>query len=158
MTDAIEMRDDGPTIVATVLLRGCTADRALAAFTDHAILSRWWRGQLAAAPGGPGGPYTVDFPAIPAKLTGQIRGFEPGRSLEFTWSWDEQPPDSTVLVTVEPGSEPNSALLTLKHGPHADDEPGRLAHQEHWEGWEYFLPRLVADLPIKDRNSPAASA
>jgi uncharacterized protein YndB with AHSA1/START domain len=157
MSDAVEIRDEGPMIVAAVLLPDCTPDRALAAYTDPAILARWWRGELKAAPV-QGGPYTVDFPAIPARLTGQVRSFEQGISLEFTWSWDEEPPDSTVLITAKPGPEPDSALLILKHGPHTDDEAGRQAHQEHWEGWQYFLPRLVTALGVTDRNSPAASA
>ena len=95
----------------------------------------------------------VEFAAIGARLTGQVLTFEPARSLEFTWSWDNEPPDSTVVITAEPGNEPDSALLTLKHGPHLDDTLGRVAHQEHWEGWEFFLPRLVKEL----RQGPKAA-
>jgi uncharacterized protein YndB with AHSA1/START domain len=156
MSDAVSIRDEGPMIVATVLLPDCTPERALAAFTDPAILARWWRGELTASPL-PDAPYTVDFPAIPATLTGQILTLKPGR-FEFTWSWNEEPPDSTVLITAEPGLEPGSALMTVRHGPHDDDSAGRAAHQEHWDGWEYFLPRLVTALRIRARSSPAASA
>lgn len=145
MTSAVDIRDDGPMIVATVLLPGCAPERALAAFTDPEILTTWWRGTLTAELV-PGGDYIVDFAAIGARLTGQILTFEPANSLEFTWSWDGQPPDSTVLITAEPGREPRSALLTVRHGPHGNDEVGQAAHQEHWEGWEFFLPRLVAAL------------
>ncbi len=145
MSSAVDLHDVGPMIVATVALPNCTPDRALTAFTDPTLLSRWWRGHLKAAPA-QDGPYTVDFPAIPARLTGQVLSFDPGKSLEFSWSWDEQPPDSTVKITTEPGPEPNSVLLKLSHGPHSDDEAGRVAHAEHWEGWEYFLPRLVTEL------------
>jgi uncharacterized protein YndB with AHSA1/START domain len=144
MTGEINIRDDGPMIVATVLLSTCTTDRALTAFTDPKLVTRWWRGDLTAQPA-EGGPYTIDFPAIPAQLTGQVLAIRRGR-FEFTWSWDNETPDSTVLITTEPGLEPESVLMTVKHGPHDDDAVGRAAHQEHWEGWEYFLPRLVAEL------------
>jgi uncharacterized protein YndB with AHSA1/START domain len=156
VTAEIDIRDDGPMIVATVLVPGCTPDRALAAFTDRAMVSQWWRGDLKTEPV-EGGPYTVDFPAIPAQLTGEVLTLEPGK-VEFTWSWDDELPDSTVLITAGPAAEPNSTLLTLAHGPHAEDEAGKIAHQEHWEGWEYFLPRLVTALRVTGRPGPAASA
>jgi uncharacterized protein YndB with AHSA1/START domain len=153
MTDAVDIRDDGPMIIATVTLPGCTPDRALAAFTDPASVSQWWRGTLTTELT-PGGDYIVDFAAIGARLTGRVLSLEPGQSLEFTWSWNDNPPDSTVLVTVAVGPDSNSTLLTLKHGPHGDDEAGREAHQEHWEGWEYFLPRLVAQLRAQGGGMP----
>jgi uncharacterized protein YndB with AHSA1/START domain len=145
MSDAVNIRDDGPMIAATVVLPHCTPDRALTAFTDPAVLSQWWRGNLTAEPV-EGAAYTVDFPAISATLTGHVLSFKKGRSLTFTWSWNNDPPDSTVLITANPGAEPDSTLLTLTHGPHGDDESGRLAHQEHWDGWQYFLPRLAGEL------------
>jgi uncharacterized protein YndB with AHSA1/START domain len=136
-------------IVATVLVPGCTPDRALAAFTNPEVVSRWWRGELKTELMS-GGDYIVEFAAIGARLTGQVVSFEPTQSLEFTWSWNDDPPDSTVLITTEPGLESGSTLLTLTHGPHGDDETGRLANQEHWEGWEFFLPRLLAELRAQD--------
>jgi uncharacterized protein YndB with AHSA1/START domain len=152
MTSAVDIRDDGPMIVATVSLPGCAPNRALAAFTDPELVANWWRGTLTTNLQ-PGGPYTVDFPAINAKLTGQVVSFGLAH-LEFTWSWDNEAPDSTVTITTEPGSEPGSALITVKHGPHQDDDTGRVAHQEHWEGWEFFLPRLVAALRAQDGGMP----
>jgi uncharacterized protein YndB with AHSA1/START domain len=152
LTAEIRIHDDGPMIVATVALPDCTPDRALAAFTEGAAVSRWWRGDLKAQPA-EGGPYTIDFPAISAGLTGRVVSLGPGR-LEFTWSWDNEAPDSTVLITAGPAAEPDSTLLTITHGPHAKDEAGRTAHQEHWDGWEYFLPRLVAELRAQDGGMP----
>jgi uncharacterized protein YndB with AHSA1/START domain len=102
MTGEINIRDDGPMIVATVLLSTCTTDRALTAFTDPKLVTRWWRGDLTAQPA-EGGPYTIDFPAIPAQLTGQVLAIRRGR-FEFTWSWDNEAPDSTVLITTTPSA------------------------------------------------------
>ena len=50
----IDLRDEGPMIVATVPLPDCTPDRALSAFTDPDLLASWWRGALTAelVPGG----------------------------------------------------------------------------------------------------------
>jgi uncharacterized protein YndB with AHSA1/START domain len=146
MTSSIDIRDDGPMIMATVLVLGCAPERALAAFTDPAVLASWWGGKLATDLE-PGGPYTVTFAAINATLQGQVVTYQPGRSLEFAWAWagDDSAP-SAVKVTVVDGSEAGSTLLTVSHGPHDEDEPGKRSHQEHWEGWEFFLPRLATAL------------
>jgi uncharacterized protein YndB with AHSA1/START domain len=144
MSSTVTLRNEAPMIVATVLLHNCTPDRALSAFTDPTLVSQWWRGELTTNLE-PGSPYKVAFPAINATLEGQVVSHEPGQSFQFTWSWanDDGPP-STVAVIVTSATVPNSAILTVTHGPHADDEPGQQSHQEHWEGWDYFLPRLAA--------------
>jgi uncharacterized protein YndB with AHSA1/START domain len=152
MTDSTEsdesvvtITDAGPMIVATVALPGCAGERALAAFTDPAVLARWWRGELTAELV-PGGRYHVAFPAIPAELTGQVVSYVPGSMLRFSWAWagDDDRPASVVTVSVRPAASQEGTLLTVEHGPHADDDAGRTAHAEHWEGWEFFLPRLPA--------------
>jgi uncharacterized protein YndB with AHSA1/START domain len=142
---AVSLADVGPVIVGTVALADCGPQRALAAFTDAAVLGRWWRGELAARLE-PGGEYTVAFPAMGATLTGTVVSYEPGGALEFSWSWDGSPADSTVAVRVTAGPAAGSALVTIEHGPHGEDQAGRTAHQEHWDGWEFFLPRLAAEL------------
>jgi len=140
----VTITDSGPMIVATVLLPGCEPGTALAAFTDPAVLARWWRGELTADLVA-GGRYTVSFPKIPARMTGHVVSYAPGRSLEFSWAWEgEDEPPSTVTVRAEPADAGGSTVLTVEHGPHGDDETGRKAHAEHREGWGYFLPRLPA--------------
>ncbi len=140
-----ELRDDGPMIVATVPLPGCTPERALAAFTDPGLLATWWRGELTADLV-TGGGYSVWFAAIPARLTGRVLHYLPGSSLAFSWAWEgDTSPASTVTVTAVPSSDGGSRL-TIDHGPHADDDAGQHAHSEHWDGWEFFLPRLAAAL------------
>ncbi|HEY2075431.1 MAG TPA: SRPBCC domain-containing protein, partial [Streptosporangiaceae bacterium] len=140
----VSIADSGPMIVATVALPGCEPVQALAAFTDPAVLARWWRGELTADLV-PGGQYSVNFPKIPARLVGRVITYAPGRSLEFSWAWDgEDEPPSAVTVRVEPADDGCSTVLTVEHGPHAPDQAGQKAHALHWEGWEYFLPRLPA--------------
>jgi uncharacterized protein YndB with AHSA1/START domain len=140
---SVEISDDGPMIVAMVRLPGCSPQQAMSAFTAPAVLARWWRGELTAHLV-PGGEYSVGFPAIPARLTGRVLGYEPGKSLAFGWAWDgDDSPPSSVQVTAQPDDD-GGAVLTIRHGPHEEDEPGRTARQEHLEGWEYFLPGLPA--------------
>jgi uncharacterized protein YndB with AHSA1/START domain len=140
----VEISAEGSLIVATIRLPGCSPAQALAAFTDPAALARWWRGELTADLV-PGGEYSVGFPAIPARLAGQVLSYAPGQSLEFSWAWEgEDEPPSSVRVTVDRDVSDSSVVLTITHGPHEEDEPGRTAHQLHWEGWEYFLPGLPA--------------
>ena len=140
----VSITDSGPTIVATVVLPGCEPGLALTAFTEAAVLARWWRGELTADLV-PGGQYSVSFPKIPARMVGHVVSYVPGRSLEFTWAWDgKERPATTVAVRAEWRAGDQSTVLTVEHGPHYQDEAGRTAHAEHWEGWEYFLPRLPA--------------
>jgi uncharacterized protein YndB with AHSA1/START domain len=92
-----------------------------------------------------GGQYSVNFPKIPARLVGRVITYAPGRLLEFSWAWDEKErPATTVTVRAQWRAGEQSTELTIEHGPHYEDEGGRIAHAEHWEGWEYFLPRLPA--------------
>jgi uncharacterized protein YndB with AHSA1/START domain len=140
----VRITDSGPMIVATVVLPDCEPSRALAAFTDPVVLARWWRGELTADLV-EGGQYSVSFPAIPARMVGNIVSYAPGELLEFTWAWDgKDRPPTTVTVRTRQGAGDQSTVLTIEHGPHYGDEGGRTAHAEHWEGWEFFLPRLQA--------------
>jgi uncharacterized protein YndB with AHSA1/START domain len=141
----VRLADDGPMIVATVTLPACLPQRAISAFTEPELVSRWWNGELTAELA-PGGRYVVSFPAAGARLTGRVLQYEPGGLLEFSWSWDDLPPDSAVLVTATSGPTADSAVLTIQHGPHAAGDAGQTSHQEHWDGWQFFLPRLMAAL------------
>jgi uncharacterized protein YndB with AHSA1/START domain len=162
--DAISITDAGPMILARLRVPGRSRAEVLAEFTDPAAVARWWRGELTTELAA-GGPYRVAFPAIGSCLTGRVISYDASRGLAFSWSWDDRPPDSTVTVTViaaEAAPDPTGAtdapdatgtvgaagvvLLTIEHGPHSADPDGQQAHTEHWEGWQYFLPRLFRDL------------
>jgi uncharacterized protein YndB with AHSA1/START domain len=76
---------------------------------------------------------------------------------EFSWAWDgEDEPPSTVTVRVEPADDGRSTVLMVEHGPHVSDEAGQTAHALHWEGWEYFLPRLPVAVSAS-REAPAGT-
>jgi uncharacterized protein YndB with AHSA1/START domain len=148
LAETVTISDDGPMVRAVVWLDGCTPGQALAAFTEPALLARWWGGELTAELS-PGGQYSVWFRKIPARMTGQVVSYTPERSLAFSWGWEHQTdrPQRTVLVQVEP-AEPESSgtLLTIEHGPHGADAAELTARAEHREGWQFFLPRLVGVL------------
>lgn len=141
---AVTIEDDGPALYASVSLPGCTAGRALSAFTEPVQLARWWGGELRTELV-VGGRYSVHFRALGQTMAGQVVSYEPPRSLEFTWSWedDSTAPRRTVAVRVD---DAETTVLTIKHGPHGDDEGERAARAEHRAGWEYFLPRLASSL------------
>ena len=146
------IEDAGAMVRAAVRLPGCPPERALAAFTDPAVLVRWWGGVLSATLT-PGGPYIVRFPQLGQAMNGQVVRYEPGSRLEFSWGWEHDPgaPRRTVLVTVTGGASTGGTELTVVHGPHGDGPHGdgppgdtaeATARAEHREGWEFFLPRL----------------
>jgi uncharacterized protein YndB with AHSA1/START domain len=89
----------------------------------------------------------VWFAAIPARLTGHVLSYQAGSSLAFSWAWEgDDAAATTVTVTAAPAAPGGGAQLTIEHGPHSLDEFDQKAHKEHWDGWEYFLPRLQTAL------------
>jgi uncharacterized protein YndB with AHSA1/START domain len=144
LVTGLAVLDDGPLVRCELLLPGCSQDRALQAFTDPDLLRSWWHGELTTDLVA-GGPYTVWFAPVPARMTGRVVRYEPPRVLEFSWAWEHEPDRPERRVTVEAATAADgAAVLTVAHGPHADDEEGRKARAEHHEGWEYFLPKLAA--------------
>ncbi len=140
----VRVDDDGPVLRAVLELAGCDPGPVLAAFTDPAVLVRWWGGDLTTELR-PGGPYCVSFPKIPARLAGQVVGYAPGSMLTFTWAWEHEPDEPERVVTVTVSGEPAGAgaVLSILHGPYGEDDASLKARAEHREGWEYFLPRLA---------------
>jgi uncharacterized protein YndB with AHSA1/START domain len=137
----VSVEDAGVVLRAVVTLPGCPVARALSAFTDPALLTRWWGGELAAELTA-GGHYVVRFASLGRAMTGRVISYEPPRSLEFTWSWDQQDePGRTVAVTTG-GS--GTTTLTVIHGKYGENASERAARAEHRAGWEHFLPRLAA--------------
>jgi uncharacterized protein YndB with AHSA1/START domain len=128
----VAVEDAGPVLQAVVRLPGCTAAQALSAFTDPVLVTTWWRGELSTDLAA-GGRYLVRFPGLGRTMTGQVVGYQPGASLEFSWSWDEVPePGRTVAVTAADGAP---ATLTLVHGRYGDGEAELAARAEHRAGW-----------------------
>jgi uncharacterized protein YndB with AHSA1/START domain len=148
VTASVKVSDDGPLLSATVQLDGCTPDRALGAFTDAAVLARWWGGELTADLS-PGGIYSVWFAKLAARMTGEVVSYAPGSTLVFRWGWEHEPGPQMRTVTVRAEPDPDGTtgtVLTVEHGPYGSGEAEAAARTEHREGWEFFLPRLAGVL------------
>ena len=143
----VAVTDDGPMVRATAMLAGCTPDRALAAFTDPGLLALWWGGDLDSTLE-PGTPYTVTFTRLGRAITGEVVAYQRASCLEYTWQWDHERTAvrRTVLVTVTSDVSGTGTALTIIHGPHGAGEAEEAARAEHRGGWEFFLPRLAAQL------------
>ena len=145
----VTVTDDGAMVRATVTLPGCTPARTLAAFTDPAVLARWWTGGDLITTLEPGGPYTISFTRLNRAITGEVVSYIPASRLEFTWVWDHEAPVVRRTVAITVTQDTAATVLEVMHGPHADagPDPGgaeSTARAEHREGWLFFLPRLAA--------------
>lgn len=148
LAEAVTLSDEGPMLRAVVRLDGCAPGQALAAFTDPALLARWWGGELTAELQ-PGGQYSVWFAKLPARMTGHVVSYVPDELLAFSWSWEHDADRPERSVTVQVGaadSETAGTVLAIEHGPHGESADEQAARAEHREGWEFFLPRLVGVL------------
>lgn len=130
------------TVEASVA--GGSAAAVIAAFVTPEVVARWWSAQLTIG-SAPGDPFVASFPGLGQTMRGEVVAHDPGGRLAFTWSWDHEPERPVYRVVVE-ASDGEPARLTLTHGPYIDDEPGRADAESHRAGWEYFLPRLLAEV------------
>lgn len=139
----VTVADAGAMVRATLRVPDCPPERVLGAFTDPAVLVRWWGGVLSATLT-QGGPYIVRFPSLGQAMSGQVVRYAPGSHLEFTWGWEHEPdaPPRAVQVTVVGDAGAGGTELTVVHGPHGDGAAEEAARAGHREGWEFFLTRL----------------
>ncbi|MFE9426011.1 SRPBCC domain-containing protein [Kitasatospora sp. NPDC006697] len=79
-------------MLAQVVLPGCDRRRALAAFTEAAVVRQWWGGGELSAELTPGGAYRVRFEAVGHTLVGTVVDYRPDdAALVFGWAWEHQP-------------------------------------------------------------------
>ena len=100
-----------------------------------------WMGREATVEPRPGGVYRIDYNGADI-VRGAIVELDRPRRLVLTWGWeaagDVTPPGaSTVEVTFEPDGD--GTILRLRHTGLVSD-----AVAPHAEGWDFFLPRLIA--------------
>ena len=119
-----------------------TAEELWSALTDPDQLPRWLgttsRGALGAGDAFelvPGGEYELD---VGGRVHGHVRTVEPGRVLELTWTWGDEP-ESVVRFEIVPRD--HGALLVLDHSR----LPRDLA-VAYGAGWHAHLDLLDAAL------------
>jgi len=148
-TTELTITRDGAEVAAVITLPGRTPEAALSAFTEPALLRKWWPGELSADLQ-PGGVYRVHFAPLGQTMNGVVEAYQPGERLAFTWGWAHELDLAgrflvTVTVSAHLGSGSDGTVLTLRHGPRpgAAVTPREGEIEGHLEGWEYFLPKLV---------------
>lgn len=115
-------------------------ERVFAFFTDPEHMLRW-KGIAADLDPREGGRYRVDMNGNDTAV-GEYLTVEPFSRIVISWGWEGEgallPPGSTTVeVTLEPdGSE---TILRLVHRDLPTDE----AAQQHGQGWDHYLERLM---------------
>jgi uncharacterized protein YndB with AHSA1/START domain len=115
---------------------------------------RRWKGDSAELDPRPGGIYRVVMPSRDI-VRGEYVDVDPPRRVVFTWGFEGDEPvpagSTTVEVTFEPGSEPDTTLVRLRHSG-LPDESQRSMHNV---GWRHFLDRLAIAAPGGDPGPDA---
>ena len=108
-----------------------------------------WKGRLADLDPRAGGRFHVSFKD--SAVRGEYVEIVPDRRVVFTWGWESKdavvgPGGSTVEIDLEPRGT-GTRLRLVHRGLPAAELAG------HTEGWDYFLPRLIA---VSEGRQPAA--
>ncbi|MGE0486007.1 MAG: SRPBCC domain-containing protein [Gammaproteobacteria bacterium] len=124
--------------------------RVFAAWTEPALLARWWQPRPAAEPARAeidlrvGGRYRIVMRTTDGEtldVGGEYRAIEPDRRLVFTWAWASTPA-RVSLVTVDFAADGTGTRLTLTHARFFD----AAARDGHRGGWTILLATLAQDL------------
>jgi uncharacterized protein YndB with AHSA1/START domain len=120
------------------------APRALFDYwTNPTLLRRWWP-QVATTDARVDGVYHFSWPGLGWSLRGYYTAFEPGKSLSFTWKWDNEPdlaPIRHVIVTFETLAEGGTQIMII-HGPYGETREDQEERAGHFDGWAHFLGKL----------------
>lgn len=127
--------------------------RVYAAWTQPALIARWWQPLPLAGPAHAevdlrvGGRYRIVMQACDGEthdVGGEYRVIEPACRLVFTWAWASTP-QRVSLVTVEFGADGDGTLLTLTHERFFD----AAACDGHRRGWSALLEALTRGLDTR---------
>jgi uncharacterized protein YndB with AHSA1/START domain len=148
--------NDDPTVLHLERVLDAPPERIYAAWTDPALLRRWW----AAAPGWTtpeattdvrvGGAYRLSMrgtDGIVRTVVGEYLEVDPPRRLVYTWKWVSSeypaPDDGVTVVSVDFIAEGTATRVVLEQRDH-HDEAGRDSHGRGWRGCLDSLERLLA--------------
>jgi len=81
-----------------------------------------------------GGEYRVSSAPMGMAVSGTFTAVDEPSTLAFTWRWDGEDVETSVVVTIEGGA------VTVTHGGFAAEE----ARDDHIQGWNDCLERLPA--------------
>lgn len=126
-------------------------ERVFAAFTDPALLQRWFspgvdvRMEVLAHDLRVGGRYRFRYTeqdGTVSVVAGAFCEITAPRRLVFTWSWEEPDPHAGIetLVTVEIADGAPGTEVTVTHERFPDEE----SRARHQQGWRTTLARMPA--------------
>jgi uncharacterized protein YndB with AHSA1/START domain len=147
--------NDDATVLRLVRVLDAPPERVYAAWTDPALLRRWW----AAEPGWTtpeatadvrvGGAYRLSMQGtdgIARTVVGEYLEVDPPRRLVYTWKWEAHgyraPDGGVTVVSVDFIAEGSSTRVELEQRDHAD-EAARDSHGRGWRGCLDSLERLL---------------
>jgi len=81
-----------------------------------------------------GGEYRVSSAPMGMAVSGTFTAVNEPSALAFTWRWDGEDVETSVVITIEGGA------VTVTHSGFATEE----ARDEHIQGWNDCLERLPA--------------
>lgn len=127
-------------VIERVIDIAASPETVFALLTDPEQYVRW-KGRTARLDARPRGVFDVGF-ADGNRVRGEYVEVVPNRRVVFTWGWDSpaaavQAGGSTVEIDLEPRGT-GTRLHLVHRGLPAEARPS------HAEGWDYFLPRLIA--------------
>jgi uncharacterized protein YndB with AHSA1/START domain len=133
--------EPGPERIRLVVnVPGRPPDEVYSFWVEPEKLRRWWapeaRLDLRAE-----GTYEYTWPRLQQTLKGRWLRVEPGRSLEFTWTWEHEP-EVTKQVRVAFRPAESGTEVEVEHGPYTPSRRDAELRQEHLDGWMYFLGRM----------------
>jgi uncharacterized protein YndB with AHSA1/START domain len=120
---------------------GMDSDTLHAWWTEPGRLAGFWAGE-AETDLRVGGRYRLSWPSLQRTLRGTHFAVGPGRRLEFTWDWVEEPEatERTVAMTFVPGDEGAAPIITqFRYGDSPSDAEAQRGHRA---GWEHFCESL----------------
>jgi len=136
---------DGSTVVADGVIErevrvAARPETVFAFWTDPGKMARWMGRDIRLDPR-PGGELRIDYNGSDI-VSGEFVELVPPARIVLTWGWDAAgdatpPGASTVEVDFVPDGD--GTLVRLRHSGLVED-----AVSGHAEGWDYFLPSLVA--------------
>jgi uncharacterized protein YndB with AHSA1/START domain len=120
---------------------GASPEKVWRAWTDPQALKIWFKPDGFAVPlaesdvrtGGRFHVVMTDPNGQDYELSGVYRQVVPNRKLVMTWSWKDQPGE-TSLLTVSLRASGKGTELTLVHEGYLDREPPVTTHEEGWSG------------------------